>query len=244
MMKSSLLFIAVVLIISLTLFAPAASAQKPAAERFKHAIGRSEDSARLMSLLAEPNSGFPKEVIDKAQIVAVFPHASKQEVLVRRFLQGYGVISARQENGWSLPAFYQFASAPRKFTGSSEETLALVLLFMNKDAASWFEKDKSKFKGDNAGILGPVGAVTEEQRTQMAGAQIVAYTYYNGKLNGNRIDPDFFKDFILDQDNNINMPLYSGKGHEVLAGKKIDSASLPSGISAFQEALQKYWPAR
>lgn len=243
-MKSPLLFIAVVITISLALFAAVASAQKPAAGRFEHAIERSEDSARLLSLLAEPNSGFPKELIDKAQIVAVFPHASKQEVLVRRFLQGYGVMSARQENGWSLPAFYQFASAPRKFSGSSEETVALVLLFMNKDAASWFEKDKSKFKGDKAGILGPIGAVTEEQLTQMAGAQIVAYTYYNGELNGNRIDPDFFKDFILDQDNNINMPLYSGKGHAVLAGKKIDLASVPSGISAFQEALQKYWTAR
>ena len=244
MMKSSLISIAVVIIISLALFAPATSTQKPAAEKFKHAIERSEDAARLMSLLAEPNSGFPKELIDKARVIAVFPHATRQEVLVRRFLQGYGVISARQENGWSLPAFYQFVSAPRKFSGSSADTLALVLLFMNKDAASWLEKDKSKFKGDHAGTLGPVGTLTEEQLKQMAGAQIVAYTYYNGMLNGRRIDPDFFKDFILDQDNNINQPLYSGKGHEVLTGKKIDSASVPSGISAFQEALQKYWPAR
>lgn len=243
MMKSALLIIAVVTIISPAVFAPAASAQNSAAEKFKHAIERSEDSARLMSLLAEPNSGFPKELIAKAQIIAVFPHAKREDVLVRRFLQGYGVISARQENGWSLPVFYQFASAPRKFSGSSEETLALVLLFMNKDAASWFEKDKSKFKGERAGILGPVGAITEDQLTQIVGAPIVAYTYYNGKLNG-KIDPDFFKDFILDQDNNINLPLYRGKGHEVLAGKKIESASFPSKISAFQEALQRYWPAR
>jgi lipid-binding SYLF domain-containing protein len=243
MTKSFLSFIAVIIIISPAVFAPV-SAQKPAAEKFKDAIERSEDSARLMSLLAEPNSGFPKELIDKAQIVAVFPQASKQEALVRRVLLGYGVISARQKNGWSLPVFYQFLSAPRKFSGTSEKTLALVLLFMNKDAASWFEKDKSKFKGDHAGILGPVGAVTEEQLRHMAEAPIVAYTYYNGKLNGSRIDPDFFKDFILDQDNNINLPLYIGKGHEVLTGKKIDSALIPSGISAFQEALQKHWPAR
>ena len=237
-------FIAVVLSMSLALFPSLGSAQKPASERFRHAIERSEDSARLLSLLSEPNSGFPKELVDRAEIVAVFPRATRQDALLRRFLQGYGVISARQGNGWSLPAFYQFMSAPRKFAGTSEETLALVLLFMNKNAAALFEKDKSKFKGDKAGILGPVGVVTEEQRTQLAGAPIIAYTYYNGKLNGKGIDPDFFKDFILDQDNNINIPLYSGKGHAVLAGKKIDSASIPEGISAFQEALQKYWPAR
>lgn len=243
-MKRSPLFIAVVLTVSLALLAFAAAAQKPAPEKFKHAIERSEDAARLMSLLAEPNSGLPKELIDRAQIVAVFPRASKQEVLVRRVLQGYGVISARQENGWSLPAFYRFTAAPRKFSGSSEETLALLLLFMNKDAESWFAQGKSKFKGDHGGLLGPVGAVSAEQLTQIAGAQIVAYTYYNGKLNGNKIDPDFFNDFILDQDNNINLALFSVKSHEVLAGKQIDSTSVPSGISAFQEALQKYWPVR
>lgn len=87
-------------------------------------------------------------------------------------------------------------------------------------------------------------ATTEAQSTQFAAVQIVAYTYYNGVLNGNKIDPNFFKDFILDQDNNINMPMYGMKGREVLAGKKIDSGSLPAGISVFQEALQKYWPAR
>jgi lipid-binding SYLF domain-containing protein len=243
-MKVLLSLSGIMFIMSLTLLAFPPPAQKTAAEKFKHAIERSEDSARLLTLLAEPNSGFPKELVDRAEIVAVFPHASKQEVLVRRFLQGYGVVSSRQGKGWSLPAFYQFMSAPRKFSGSSEETLAVVLLFMNKNAATWFEKDKSKFKADKAGVLGPVGAVTEEQRTQMTGAPVFAYTYYNGKLNGNRVDPDFFKEFILDQDNNINIPLYNGKGHEVLAGKKIDSASLPPGLAAFQEALQKYWSAQ
>ena len=242
-MKRPLLVIAGLMI---TIFAlpPAAYVQKPAAEKFKHAIERSEDAARLLTLIAEPNSGFPKELIDKAHMVAVFPQASKQEALVRRFLQGYGVISARRENGWSQPAFYQFTSAPRKFSGTSEETLALILLFMNKDAASWFEKDASKFKGDNGGTLGPIGAITQEQLTQMAGAPIVAYTYYNGKLNGNKIDPDFFKDFSLNQDNNINKPLYGVKGHAVLSGQKISSTSVPPGIHAFQEALQKYWGTR
>lgn len=242
MIRRSLIFIAILLII-LTRFTPAAWAQKAAEEEFKHANERSEDAARLMSLLAEPTSGFPKELIEKAQFIAVFPRAKREEVLIRRFLQGYGVISARLENGWSVPAFYQFASAPRKFSGSSGETLALVLLFMNKDAASWFEKDKAKFKGDHAGILGPIGALTDAQLAQMAVAPIVAYTYYNGKLNG-QIDPDFFKDFTLNQDNNINMPVYGAKGRAVLARKKIDSSSAPSKILAFQETMERHWPAR
>lgn len=233
------LFVAVVSFIGLTILKAPALAQKPAAERFKHAIERSEDSARLLPLLLLPESGFPKELLDRAEIVAVFPRATRQSALVRLFLEGYGVMSTRQENGWSLPAFYRFTSAPRKFSGPSEETLAVIVLFLAKDSVSWFGEGKSKFKSDRAARLGPVGPLTEEQRKELAGAKILAYTYYNGRVNANNIDPDFFKDFILDQDNNVNKSLYGAKGHEILMGKKVDPASLPPGISAFQEALQK-----
>ncbi|MDX6557861.1 MAG: hypothetical protein QOF72_910 [Blastocatellia bacterium] len=232
----------VVSLVGLALSVFPASAQKPTSEKFKHAIERSEDSARLLSLLAQPNSGLPSGLMAKARIVAVFPRASRQDALVRRFLQGYGVISSRQDSGWSSSAFYQFTSAPRKFSGSSDETLAVILFFLNEDALSWFEDGKSKFKGERAALLGPVNG--PESKAQAPEAQIVAYTYYNGKLNASNVDPDFFRDFILDQDNNINEPLYGARGREVLAGRKVDSASLPSGISAFQEALQKYCPAR
>lgn len=234
------LFVAVTSLIGLTILKSSGLAQKPAAERFKHAIERSEDSARLLPLLLLPESGFPKELLDRAEMVAVFPRAKRQSVLVRRFLDGYGVVSTRQEDGWSLPAFYRFTSAPRKFSGASEETLAVILLFLNKDSVSWFGEGKSKFKSDKAARLGPVGPLTEEQRKDLTGAQILAYTYYNGRVNANDIDPDFFKDFIIDQDNNVNKSLYGAKGHEILTGKKVDPASLPPGISAFQEALQKY----
>ena len=48
---------------------------------------------------------------------------------------------------------------------------------------------------------------------------------------------------MLDPDNNINKPLYGMKGREVLAGKKIDTASLPVAVPACREALQKYYDA-
>jgi lipid-binding SYLF domain-containing protein len=168
-----------------------ALAQKPASEKFKHAIERSDDSARVLSLLLLPDSGFPRELLDRAELVAVFPHASRQDALVRRVMHGYGVISSRQENGWTLPVFYEFISAPRKFSGASGKTLAVVLLFLNRDAGSWFGEGKAKFKSDRAARLGPVGAITEEQRNSLDETAILAYTYYNGRLNADNIDPDF-----------------------------------------------------
>jgi len=237
-------FLLAVAIVTASLNLLPASGQKSAAEKFKHAIMRSEDSARLVSLLSEATSGFPKGLIDQARIVAIIPRATREDVLVRRFLQGYGVVSARLENGWSLPAFYQIASAPRKFTGTSQDNFALILLFLNKDALRWFDKDKSQFKRERAAVLGPVGSLKEEETKHLSGKEVIAYTYYNGRLNGNNIDPDFFKDFTLNQDNNINLGLYGVKGREVLEGKKTDPGSLPSGITAFREALARDWPIR
>lgn len=213
-------------------------AQKPAAEKFQHAVERSQDAALILSLLAQSNSGFPSELIAKAQVVAVFPHLVRQDALVRRFLQGYGVLSARTENGWSLPGFYQFESAPRKFSGGSQENLALVLLFMDKDSLSWLAKDKSEFKHERAAVIGPLAGEAQSQ----SGKPVLAYTYYNGKLN--KIDPDFFNDFTLDQDNNINTPLYTMKGRDVLSGKKLDATALPTGVTAYADELNKHWPSQ
>lgn len=223
----------------LVTFAAVVVAQKPASEKFQHAVERSQDAARILSLLSDSTSEFPRELVARAQIVAVFPHVAKEELLVRKYLHGYGVLSARTERGWSLPGFYQFESAPRKFTGSSQENFALILLFMSNDALSWLNKDKSEFKKERAAVIGPVG----DGKVDQSNRQILAYTYYNGKLNA-KIDPDFFNDFFLDQDNNINLPIYGCKAREVLGGKKIDTVSLPAGIPAFSDALGRAWPQR
>lgn len=227
-----------ILICSIGWFSCTVVGQTQTDEKFQHAIERSQDAARILSLLNDPNSGFPRELIAKARLVAVFPHLAREDMLVRKYLHGYGVLSAGGENGWSLPAFYQFESAPRKFTGSSQENFGLILLFMNHDALSWLDKDKSEFKHERAAVIGPVGDI--KGQVQIAN-QILAYTYYNGKVNG-KIDADFFSDFILDQDNNINTPVYKMKGREVLSAKQIDLTSVPAGMTAFHDVLDKNWP--
>lgn len=215
-----------------------ASAQKP---RFAHAIERSGDAGRIISLLAlVPDSGLPKELIDKAEAVGVFPKVRKETGLFLTVTDGYGVISVRQEGGWSLSAFYQFAGRGSLFAKNEES--AVILLFMTKDALSWFEKGGVPLKNEKKALAGPVGIITDEQRKELEGAQILAYAYYNGKLDGTAFGKSFWKSFGLNPDNNINKPIYGMKGREVLAGKKLDPSTVPTGISAFQEALDKYYP--
>jgi hypothetical protein len=112
---------------------------------------------------------------------------------------------------------------------------------MTKDAVAAFEKGGVLLKGEKKAIAGPVGAITDEQRKEIEGAHILAYAYFNGRLKGTAFGKSFWKNFMLNPDNNINKPLYGMKGREVLVGRKVDTASLPAGIQAYKEALQKYY---
>lgn len=219
-----------------------AFAQKP--NKFEDALERSKDAGRIVSLLAlMPDGDLPKELVDKAQAVGVFPKVRQETVLFAQVSEGYGVISSRLENGWSMPAYYEFRGGGYGKPFAATEVNGVILLFMTKEAVGWFEKGGVPLANEKKAIAGPVGTITDEQRKEMEGAQILAYAYYNGKLDGTAFGKSFWKKFLLDPDNKINAPLYGMKGREVLAGKKIETTdSIPAGIPVFQQALEKYYP--
>ena len=213
----------------------------PAQKKFSHAVERSDHAGRIIaSLVLLPDTGFPQELIKKAEAVAVFPKIKRESALFTQVTQGYGVISSRMESGWSMPAFYQFAGGGYGNPFAENETFSIILLFMTKEAVAAFEKGGVPLKGEKKALAGPVGVITDEQRKELQ-AHILAYAYFNGKLKGAAFGKSFWKNFLLDPDNNINKPLYGMKGREVLIGKKVDAAALPAGILAYQEALQKYY---
>ena len=208
-------------------------------ERFAHAVVRSEDSAKIVSLLNDLNiTNFPKTLVDKAEAIAVFPKVDHEKVLFVQSYHGYGVICARGENGWSLPAFYQLGGTG--FTGDvlAENEIAVLLLFMNKQTLSWFDKGRVALETPKNISAGPLGELTEEQKKEIESAKVLAYVYDNSRLLGMKFGKKF--KMQLNPDNNINNPVYGIKGREVLAGKAIDASKVPTGIAAFQAALAKY----
>ena len=216
------------------------SAQK----KLSHAVERSDHAGRIIASLALlPDTGFPQELIKESEAVAVFPKVKKETPLFTHVTQGYGVISSRTESGWSMPAFYQFAGGGFGNPFAQNDTFSIILLLMTPEAVAAFEKGGVPLKGAKKALAGPVGVITDEQRKELEGAHILAYAYFNGKLKGAAFGNSFWKDFLLNPDNNINKPVYGMKGREVLVGKKVDAAGLPAGILAYQEALQQYYGA-
>jgi lipid-binding SYLF domain-containing protein len=221
-----------------------AAIQSSKAQKFQHAIVRSKDAAKIIEVLNEVRDvGFPRELVNKAEGIAIFPLVDEETALFMLTVKGYGVISARTSEGWSLPAFYGFTGGG--YTGKfiSIEEMAVVLLFMNKEAMAWFEKGGVQLKDRKKAVAGPVGTVSDEQRKELAGAGILSYVYSDSKLKGNNFGTTF-KNFLLNPDNNINKPIYGMKGREVLAGKAVEMSTVPVGITAFKEALEKYYPKR
>lgn len=218
-------------------------AQKP--NKFEDAQERSEDAARIISLLGVlPESDLPKELVEKAHAIGVFPKVTRESALFSSVTQGYGVISARSADGWTMPAFYQFAGGGYGNPFAKAETTSVILLFMTKEAVSWFEKGGVPLKNEKKAVEGPIGSISDEQRKEIEGAPILAYSYFNGRLSGKAFGKSFWKSFHLNPDNKINTPLYGIKGREVLAGTRIEKTeSIPATIPAFRDALEKYYVA-
>ncbi len=229
-------------VLTSTVIIPSTLAQKP--NKFEDAIERSTDAARIVTLLAVlPEGDLPKELLDKAEAIGVFPKVKQEAFYFTKITEGYGVISSRLEGDWSMPAYYHFFGGGYGNPFKTDDAHGVIFLFMTKDALSWFEKGGVALKGEKKAIAGPVGKITDEQRKEMEGAQILAYAYYNGKLDGKGFGKGFWKKFVLDPDNNINTPLYGMKGREVLAGKKVETpGTIPVEISNYKDALEKYYP--
>jgi lipid-binding SYLF domain-containing protein len=210
--------------------------------RFRHAVLRSEDAGRIIAMQALlPGMTIPKELIDKAEAVGVFPKVVRETALFTHASKGYGVISARQGTGWTMPAFYQFNGGGYGNPFAGTDAQGVILIFLTKDAVGWFEKGGVALKNEKKAVEGPVGAISDAQRKELENAHIVAYAFFNGRLSGTAFGKSFWKSFALNPDNNINNPVYGMKGREVLAGKPVDPATVVPGIASFQEALVKYF---
>jgi len=220
---------------------PTLRAQKQTPQKFNDAIERSESGAEVIRKLAQlQQNGVSKELIDKAEALGVFS-CKKTDLLVEHGIICPGVISRHLQSGWTLPAFYKFAGGGfGRPDPALSHSAAMILLFMDRESLEWLSK-AMMLKDEKQAQAGALGSITKEQKAELSNAHIIAYADRKDGLSGENLTGGFWKGIALNQDNHINQGLYSMKGHEVLSGKAIPSASIPSGISAFQQALQKYY---
>jgi SH3 domain-containing YSC84-like protein 1 len=188
-------------------------------------------------IMSTPERAIPRELIDKAEAVAVFPDVIKAGFLLVGGRGGRGVISRRIPGGWSAPAFFNLGGGsigPQLGASSTD----FVLLFMNKDAVNGLLEDKFEIGGEGSIAAGPVGRVAGASTDLQLRAGILSYSRSKGLFAGLEL-----KGVVINPDNNDNEAIYGMKANELLKGEGMKRGGkpwIPPSVRSFPLQLSRY----
>src|SRR6185295_4557717 len=173
-------FISLALTLSLSSLPFSTAGQTDSTKKFSDAVRRSQESAKIISQISElASGGIPREVIKNAQAVLVLPNVSTKKIIFEKTITGRGVVSVRQGETWTLPAYYNFGGLAEFELGLGQESANIIVLFMDKDAVGWFQNDAIWLTGEKTPLAGPVDPATEEQKTRARYTHVIAYSLSN-----------------------------------------------------------------
>ncbi|HYG80248.1 MAG TPA: lipid-binding SYLF domain-containing protein, partial [Pyrinomonadaceae bacterium] len=163
--------------------AGAAAAQGKDAKKISKATKRAQEAARVFTeIMAAPDKAIPKDLLDRAEAVAVFPNVIKAGFIVGG-RGGSGVISRRVRGGWSAPAFFKMGGGSIGLQIGASST-DFVLLFMNDEALKGLLEDKLEIGGEGSVAAGPVGRAAAASTNATLDAGILSYSRSKGLFAG------------------------------------------------------------
>jgi lipid-binding SYLF domain-containing protein len=212
-----------------------ASAQSKTVKKVNEATERSRKAAKIFTeIMAAPDKAIPRDLLDKAEAVAVFPNVIKAGFIVGG-RGGSGVISRRVKGGWSAPAFFKLGGASIGLQIGASST-DFVLLFMNQDALKGLLEDKLEIGGEGSVAAGPVGRAASASTNLTLDAQILSYSRSKGLFAGLEL-----KGVVINPDNDDNQAVYGMTAKDILTGSnKISLNRMPAGVRIFPRTLSRY----
>ena len=168
------------LLLLCTCFAANALGQKKEEDRLKESAGV------LKEILGIPEKGIPRDLLDKAECVVVFPSVKKAGLGIGASY-GRGAIVCRTGEGfrgpWSAPAMFALEGASIGFHIGGEAT-DFVLLVMNEKGADSVMSSKVKLGADASAAAGPVGRTSSAETDIAMKAEILSYSRARGVFGG------------------------------------------------------------
>jgi lipid-binding SYLF domain-containing protein len=223
---------AVSVILLLAFSAQLASAQKKSrmADATRHAREAAETFTEIMNMR---DKAIPKELLDKAEAIAVFPGVIKAAFIFGG-KGGQGVVSKRTPNGWSAPAFFNLSGGSFGAQIGATKT-DYVLLIMNEDGLNGLLKDKFEIGGEVGVAAGPVGREAAASTNLTLDAGILSYSRSKGAFIGAAL-----KGAVISPDNDLNEAVYGMKAKEVLTNNSMKLSQMPAGVRIFPRTLARY----
>jgi lipid-binding SYLF domain-containing protein len=216
------------------LFALSSFAQKKEEERLQ------QSHEVLKEILGTPDKGIPRDLLNKAVCVVVYPSVKKAGLgIVGEY--GRGAITCRGGQNftgpWSAPAMFALEGGSVGFQIGGEAT-DLVLLIMNEKGANSVMSSKVKLGADASAAAGPVGRTTSAETDIAMKAEILSWSKARGAFGGVSL-----KGTTMRSDDDANKDLYGQK----LSAKDIvreGKVQVPESGKPMIELLQKATPKR
>lgn len=199
------------------------------------AAQQSSQAARVFNeIMATREKSIPRDLLEKAEAVAVFPGVLKGGFIVGG-RGGRGVISRRVAGGWSAPAFFDLGGGSVGLQIGVAST-DYILLFMNERAVDSLLSDKFEIGGEGSAAAGPVGRSASASTDARLNAQILSYSRSKGAFAGLEL-----RGVVIKPDNEDNNQVYGMTARDILTGgNKISMEAMPEGVRIFPETLANY----
>ncbi|HKZ80241.1 MAG TPA: lipid-binding SYLF domain-containing protein [Pyrinomonadaceae bacterium] len=198
------------------------------------AARHSSDAAKVFTeIMNTRDKAIPKELLDKAEAIAVFPGVIKAAFIFGG-RGGQGVISRRIRGGWGAPVFFNLGGGSFGAQIGAQKT-DYVLLIMNQDGLNGLVKDKFEMGGEVGVAAGPVGREAAASTNLTLDAGILSYSRTKGAFIGAAL-----KGAVISPDNDLNEAVYARKASDLLTGKPILMADMPASVRIFPRTLVRY----
>ena len=218
-------------VVLLAVLANPVSAQK---SRMQDAERHAREAAEVFTqIMNVREKAIPKELLDKAEAIAVFPDVVKAAFIFGG-KGGQGVISRRTRNGWSQPAFFNLTGGSFGAQIGATKT-DYVLLIMNQEGLNGLLKDKFEIGGEVGVAAGPVGREAAASTNPRLDAGILSYSRSKGAFIGAAL-----KGAVISPDNDLNEAVYSKKATDLLTGPAMTLTQMPAGVRIFPRTLARY----
>jgi lipid-binding SYLF domain-containing protein len=209
------------------------SAQKKS-KRVNDAARHASDAAQVFTqIMNTPDKGIPKELLDKAEAIAVFPGVVKAAFIIGG-RGGQGVISRRIKNGWSAPAFFNVGGGSFGAQIGASKT-DYVLLIMNEEGVKGLMEDKFEMGGEASVAAGPVGRTAGASTNATLDAGILTYSRSKGLFAGVSL-----QGAVINPDNDLNEAIYEGKKASVVLDTEHSLTEMPAYVRIFPRTLARY----
>jgi lipid-binding SYLF domain-containing protein len=200
---------------------------------------RLEDAATVLSeVMAAPDKGIPRDLLDKAHCVVVVPGLKKAAFIFgARYGKGYVTCRDQAAQGWSAPATVRIEGGSFGFQLGATET-DVIMLVMNQSGADKLMSSKFTLGGTAQAAAGPVGRTISADTDILMHAEILSYSRSRGLFAGIAL-----QGATLREDLNANKTMYQQRltTKEIVRDTTIKAT--PAG-EQFLVALSKYAPTK